>query len=94
MYHGYIDVPTFAYFNFGNIWTGSLLTDYNYRILPLKKEDPPVLMAEIWHGRKNRMLVAEEDVEFFTQEFSAEGYEKLLAELNKRISEYKQAIGY
>lgn len=50
MYHGLIDVPTFAYFDFGNIWMGSLLGDMNYRIEPLKKAEPPALKVSVWYG--------------------------------------------
>lgn len=90
MYHGFIDVPTFAYFDFGNVWIGSLLNDLNYKISPLKKNEPPVLRTEIWHGRECFELA--ENIESFDNEFSEQGYEKTLEELNSRIAEYKKTL--
>lgn len=34
MLHGYFDLPTFYFFQEKNIWTGSLYTNFNYRITP------------------------------------------------------------
>lgn len=87
MYHGYIDVPTFAYFDFGNIWSGSLLKDFNYKIIPKAKDEPPVLKVVIWYGSLCLELstVAEE----FEEEFSAEGYERVIERLNEKIDAYR-----
>ena len=87
MYHGFIDVPTFAYFDFGNTWSGSLLGDFNYKIIPKAKDEPPQLKVVIWYGGK--CLELSETAEEFTEEFSAEGYERVIEKLNEKIAEYK-----
>lgn len=90
MYHGHIDVPTFAYFDFGNTWTGSLLGDFNYRIVPEPKHDPPRLFAAVWYGDLCCELSAA--AEQFEEEFSAEGYARVIKRLNVMIDEYKKTI--
>lgn len=98
MYHGYIDVPTFAYFDFGNVWAGSLLTDFNYRIIPKKpsKGDEeaakPCFEVTIWYGNMCHDLSKPEEV--FNEEFSEEGYERVIAKLNKRIDDYRTNVAY
>lgn len=92
MYHGYIDVPTFAYFDFGNTWIGSLLDTFNYRILPKKKDEPPVLAVTIWYG--DNCLEKSEIAEEFDCPFSAEGYEQLLGILNEKIDAYRTNVAY
>jgi hypothetical protein len=104
MYHGYIDVPTFAYFEFGNVWTGSLLGEFNYRITPKKPpkpkkgEEPPAdqepacLLTEIWYGKYCYEL--SEMVESFKEDYSAEGYERVIAALNERIEKYRTEVAY
>jgi hypothetical protein len=91
VYHGYIDVPTFAYFDFGNTWIGSLLSDFNYRIVPLSKEEPPVLKVSIWYG--DLCFDLSETAEEFEEEFSAEGYERVISRLNEKIESYKKSGG-
>lgn len=88
MYHGYIDVPTFAYFDFGNIWSGSLLDDFNYKIIPKAKDEPPVLKVVIWYGSLS--LELSETADSFEEDFSAEGYERVIEGLNQRIEVYRQ----
>ncbi len=90
MYHGYIDVPTFAYFDFGNIWSGSLLGDFNYKIIPKSKDDPPVLKTVIWYGK--RCLESSDIKEEFEEEFSAEGYERVIERLNGIIEKYRSEL--
>ena len=51
MYRGNIDLPTFTYFDFGNVWTGSLLGTFNYRIDPQSKAEPPKLSVSVWYQR-------------------------------------------
>ena len=104
MYHGYIDVPTFAYFDFGNVWAGSLLSEFNYRIVPKKPpkpkkgEEPPTelppacLEATIWYGTNCSDL--SETAETLTEELSAEGYERLIGLLNERIEKYRSEVAY
>lgn len=89
MMHGLFDMPTFAYFNFGNIWTGSIYREFNFKIFPLKKDEPPELKTIIWFGRKSIDNVPEEDYyKVLHHEFSPEGYEKLLEELNYEATEF------
>ncbi|MCR5120934.1 MAG: hypothetical protein K6B74_00780 [Ruminococcus sp.] len=104
MYHGYIDVPTFAYFDFGNTWTGSLLSEFNYRIVPKKPpkpkkgEEPPAnpepacLEVTVWYGKD--CLAVSEPQEVFKEDYSAEGYEKVIAALNERIEKYRSEVAY
>ncbi len=87
MYHGYIDVPPLAYYEFGNIWSGSLLGDYNYKIIPKSKEEPPVLHTIIWYGALS--LEKSEPVEEFDFPLTEEGYEELIAAMNERIHTYR-----
>jgi hypothetical protein len=88
MYHGYIDVPTFAYFDFGNTWMGSLLGDLNYRIVPLAKEEPPVLKVYVWYGKLCFEL--SEMSEEFEEELSDEGYQRVIARINAIADEYRK----
>lgn len=104
MYHGYIDVPTFAYFDFGNTWIGSLLGEFNYRIVPKKppkpkKDEPPpenpepaCLEVTIWYGTD--CLALSEVAEVFKEELSAEGYEAVKKGLNERIDKYRREVAY
>lgn len=88
MYHGYIDVPTFAYFDFGNTWTGSLLTDMNYRIVPKAKDEPPVLKVYVWYGVVCFELA--EMAEEFEEELSDEGYQRVIGRINAIAEEYRK----
>lgn len=90
MYHGLIDVPTFAYFDFGNIWMGSLLGDMNYRIEPLKKAEPPALKVSVWYGEICFELgqISTE----FEEEFSDDGYQRAIARINELAAEYQKKL--
>lgn len=90
MYHGLIDVPTFAYFDFGNIWMGSLLGDMNYRIEPLKKAEPPALKVCVWYGEICFELgqISTE----FEEEFSDDGYQRAIAKINELAAEYRKKL--
>ena len=87
MYHGNIDLPTFVYFDFGNVWTGSLLGSFNYRIEPQPKNEPPRLQVSVWYG--GECYDKAEIAETFEEEFSAEGYERVIERLNAMIDEYR-----
>ena len=56
MLHGYFDLPTITFFTQGNIWTGSLYTNFNYRIIPIDKkgdentEPLKELHSKVWYG--------------------------------------------
>ena len=86
MYHGHIDVPTFAYFDFGNVWTGSVFGSFNYRIEPQPKTDPPRLAVSIWYG--GLCFDKSEPAESFEEDFSPEGYSRTIDRLNEMIDRY------
>lgn len=88
MYHGYVDLPTFSYFTFGNIWSGSLLGDYNYKIIPKGKDEPPVLHTIVWYG--TLCLEKTEPAEEFDFPLTDEGYEEMIAALNEKIDTYRK----
>lgn len=92
MYHGYVDLPTFAYFDFGNVWNGSLLGGFNYRIVPKSGDEPPVLKVTVWYG--DLCLDKSEVAEEFDYPFSDEGYQQLIAMLNERIEKYRTETAY
>lgn len=91
MLRGYMDLPTFAYFDFGNTWSGSLLRDFNYRIEPHAKDEPPCLRVFVWFG--DICFDLAEEKETFEEEFSDEGYQRVVEKLNKRIDNYRVSIG-
>ena len=92
MLHGYFDLPTVAFWEFGNIWTGSLFQTFNYRIIPEKKDEEKVLRAVVWYGTDCFELVKPEDLVFeMTEELSVEGLERIIAALNEKAEEYKNA---
>ncbi len=86
MYHGHIDVPTFAYFSFGNVWTGSVFGSFNYRVDPRSKDEPPRLLTSIWYG--DLSFEKTEPEETFEEEFSAEGWSRTIDKLNELIDAY------
>lgn len=87
MYRGNIDLPTFTYFDFGNVWTGSLLGTFNYRIDPQSKAEPPKLSVSVWYG--DLAFDKAEIADAFEEEFSDEGYQRVIARLNGLIDEYR-----
>lgn len=90
MLHGYFDLPTFAFWNFGNIWTGSIFTNFSYRIFKDTVDETDILHTVVWIGMKCFDLVAPEEYAFdHREEFSAEGLEKTTAFLNEKAEEYK-----
>ena len=104
MYHGYIDVPTFAYYEFGNVWTGSVFGEFNYRITPKKppkpkkgeeapaEQEPPCLLAEIWYGKF--CCDVSEKAETIKEDYSDEGYGRIIDALNERIKKYRTEVAY
>ncbi len=93
MLHGYLDLPTFAFWDFGNIWTGSVFGEFNYRIFGRKKEDDTkVLCTIVWYGTDCFALVPPEKYVFEKEEeFSPEGLEKIMAFLNSEAEKYKNS---
>ena len=89
MMHGLFDMPTFTYFDFKNIWTGSIYREFNFKIFPVKTDELKELKTIIWFGKKSFDNVTEDDYyKTLHHEFSPEGYEKLLEELNFEAKEF------
>lgn len=101
MYHGYIDVPTFSYFEFGNVYSGSLLDDFNYHIARNKSEDGTyIFTSAVWRGKicfesidKNQEAKISGAFEKFEDDFSEDGYEKLIDRINEKIQEILNELG-
>lgn len=94
MLHGHLDVPTFAYFDFKNIWTGSVFDEFNYKIYPYSGEENNKLKTIIWYGRKSIDSITEEDYEkVLFHDLTSEGYDKLLADINALVDEYVKKFG-
>ncbi len=89
MLHGYLDLPTFTFFDFKNIWTGSVFQEFNYRIMYKSKDDADYLYGVIWLGKKCFDLIDPKDYicEFY-EDFSPEGLETLTAKINEKAEEY------
>ena len=89
MLNGYFDLPTFVFYSQGNVWVGSMYTNFSYKIDVNKPEEGDKTMRlRIWYGTQSVEYV--EDF-VFTQEFaySKEGYEELIKVLNDRFEVYK-----
>ena len=52
MLNGYLDLPTFTFFDFKNIWTGSVFQEFNYRIMYRQNDGSDELYGVIWLGKK------------------------------------------
>ena len=100
MLHGYLDLPTFTYWKFKNIWTGSMFQTFNYRIFRDEiseegsEEKTVVLRTVVWYGTTAFELVPAENYAYdITEEFSEEGLEKVIAFLNEKLDEFKASGG-
>ena len=100
MLHGYFDIPTFTFFDEKNVWSGSLYTNFNYRIVPIKRkaddEKKSELYVSVWYGTKC-IDKAEELVAEFHEEFSPEGLENCRKDLTEEFEKFKnirKSIGY
>jgi len=95
MLHGYFDLPTITFFTQGNIWTGSLYTNFNYRIIPIDKkgddntEPLKELHSKVWYGTDSYPFVKEFVCEFH-EEMTAQGLEKTIEDLTKAFEEFKK----
>ncbi|WP_294472176.1 hypothetical protein [uncultured Ruminococcus sp.] len=93
MLHGYFDLPTFYFFEEGNIWSGSLYTNFNYRIVPKKakkdSDEKSELKMAVWYGTKC-FDMAEELVAQYSEDYSAEGLEACIAHLTKEFEHFKE----
>lgn len=92
MLHGYFDLPTFHFFEEGNIWTGSLYTNFNYRITPKKHkpddEEKSSLDVLVWYGMKC-VNKAEEFAAEFSEDYSEAGLEKIIVKLTEEFEKFK-----
>lgn len=95
MLKGYFDLPTITFFTQKNIWTGSLFTDFSYRITPINikgDENTPALKelhTQVWYGTQCFSLVKEFVCEFH-EPMTAEGLEKTIAHLTEAVEQYKK----
>lgn len=89
MLHGYFDLPTFYFFEEKNIWTGSLYTNFNYRITPIKSDEKKELKVDVWYGTKC-FDITEKLVAQYSEEYSAEGLEACIADLTKEFEHFKE----
>ncbi len=95
MLKGYFDLPTITFFTQKNIWTGSLYTNFNYRITPVnikEDENTPALKelhSQIWYGTQSFPFVKEFVCEFH-EEMTAEGLEKTIADLTEAFEQFKK----
>ncbi|MBR1421892.1 MAG: hypothetical protein IJ571_00410 [Ruminococcus sp.] len=91
MLHGYFDVPTIAFFDQGNVWAGSMFTNFSYKIdMPKNEDGEKALRLRIWYGTESFDLV-EGFVHESSYESTAQGYEELLKVLNEQFEVYKNA---
>jgi hypothetical protein len=89
MLHGYFDVPTIAFFEQGNVWAGSMHTNFSYKIdMPENDEGSKCLRLRIWYGTESYDLV-KEFVHESTYTFTAEGYEELIRVLNEQFDVFR-----
>ncbi|MBR1739522.1 MAG: hypothetical protein IJ737_04435 [Ruminococcus sp.] len=92
MLHGYFDLPTFNFFDSGNIWTGSMFRDFSYRIVPKKvkkgEEGESSLYLCIWYGTQCITKVDRFECEH-SEEFSAEGLDRIYSKLNEEFEVFK-----
>lgn len=94
MLHGYLDLPTFTFFDFKNIWTGSVFQEFNYRIMYRSNDGADELYGVIWLGKKCFDLInPEEYICEFHEEYSAEGLDSLTIKINEKAEEYRKNGG-
>ena len=95
MLKGYFDLPTISFFTQKNIWTGSLFTNFSYRITPVNNkgdENTPPLKephAQVSYGTQCYDLVKDFVCEFH-EELTADGLEKIREDLLQAFEEFKK----
>lgn len=95
MLKGYFDLPTIAFFTQKNIWTGSLYTDFSYRITPVNQkgdENTPALKelhTQVWYGTQCYTLVKEFVCEFH-EELTEQGLERTREQLTEAFEDFKK----
>lgn len=94
MLKGYFDLPTITFFTQKNIWTGSLYTNFSYRITPVNtkgdENTPPVkeLFTQVWYGTQCYTNVNDFVCEFH-EPLTAQGLEATRDDLTKAVDEFK-----
>ena len=89
MLHGFFDVPTFAFFSQNNVWAGSMYTNFSYKIdWTSDDENGKRFRLRTWYGTENIALVENFEHESFYS-FTAEGYDELIAVLNKEFDKFR-----
>ena len=79
------------FFDSGNVWAGSMYTDFSYKIDYLTDEKKKTdLRLRIWYGTQSIEYVEKFEYEK-TFAFSDEGLEALIGELNAEFEKYKKA---
>lgn len=95
MLKGYFDLPTISFFTQNNIWTGSLYTNFNYRIIPVMikgdENTEPVneLRSVVWYGTTCYDLIKDFVCEFH-EDLTTEGLEKTREHLTEAFEEFKK----
>ena len=92
MLKGYFDVPNMVFFNAGNIWTGSLYTNFSYRIIPRKRSEEEggnELYCCVWYGTASYDNVKSFEAEH-SEELSQEGLDRCLEWLTDQVEKFKQ----
>lgn len=93
MQHGFLDIPTFHYFEEGNTWAGSVYTNFNYRIAPKKAkkdtDEKSELKAAVWYGTKC-FDQAEELIAQFSEDYSEAGLDACIEKLISEFERFKE----
>ncbi len=93
MLHGYFDLPTFTFFNEKNIWTGSIFSEFNYRIFRKKENDTDILYSVVWYGKKCFDLISpDEYAAEIREELSPKGLENVIEKLNALAAKYRLEV--
>lgn len=94
MLNGYLDLPTFTFFDFKNIWTGSVFQEFNYRIMYRQNDGSDELYGVIWLGKKCFDLTGPESyICEFHEEYSPAGLDELAKKINEKADEYRRNDG-
>ncbi len=89
MLHGYFDLPTFTFFDQGNVWVGSMYTNFSYKIdFLIEEKKKTAFRLRIWFGTQSVEYV---DDFVFEKEFpfTAEAYDELIGVLNEQFELFK-----
>ncbi|MBR6103039.1 MAG: hypothetical protein IKP95_11465 [Ruminococcus sp.] len=93
MLHGHIDIPTISFWEFGNIWTGSVYQTFNYRIAKKTEGERTELWCVIWYGLKCFELLTPEEYDCeLHEEVTSEGLERTVDFINGKVDEYRKKL--